>query len=91
MREFLNYFAVFLRSANVRAFGKKGCLPNEGNDIKRRRVVGIAKEVHQGVNDASRDFREFDGSNVNGLNQQLPVLRSLKTENLIKPYSVQIC
>jgi len=60
-------------------------LPYERDDIQSRRVVRVSEELHQCVDDAGSNFRELDGSDMDGLNQQLPVFRDLDPrEELIK-------
>ena len=52
-------------------------LPNERDDVMGRRVVRVAEELHQRVHDTRGHFRELDGSYVNRLNEELPILRGL--------------
>jgi hypothetical protein len=44
-------------------------VPDEGDDIQSRRVIGIAKELHQRMDNASSNFRELHSTDMNGLNQ----------------------
>ena len=52
-------------------------LPNKRDNIQSRRVVRVFEELPQCVDDAGSNFREFDGSDMDGLNQQLPIFRDL--------------
>jgi hypothetical protein len=39
-------------------------LTHERDDVDRRRVAGVADELHQNVDDRSRDLGEFDRTRV---------------------------
>lgn len=51
--------------------------PNERNDVQRRWVVGISQEVHKSMHDGSRNFREANSADMDGLDEQLPIFRRL--------------
>lgn len=42
-------------------------VPNEHDDIEGGGVISVSKELHQCVNDACCNFREFDRSDVDRL------------------------
>jgi hypothetical protein len=47
----------------------EGHSPNEGYDIQSRRVIGVAKELHKGVDNIGSHFGELHGTDVNRLYQ----------------------
>lgn len=51
--------------------------PNERNDVQRRWVVGISQKVHESVHYGSRNFREANSADMDGLDEQLPIFRRL--------------
>jgi len=55
----------------------KSHLPDEGDDVQSRRVIRIAEELHERMDNISSDFRELHGTDVNRLYQQLAVFWSL--------------
>lgn len=54
------------------------CVPNERDDIKGRGIVGVAQEVHQSMDDTGSHLGEFDGSDMDRLNEKLAVFRCLE-------------
>lgn len=53
------------------------CVPDERDDIERGWVVCVSEEFHQSMNDACCNFGEFDSSDVNRLDEELTIFRSL--------------
>jgi len=80
MRELLDNFAVgqaWEVSDECMECHKVQNLLNEHDNIQSWRVVWVSKELHQCMDDAGSNFREFDGSDMDGLIQQLPVFQDL--------------
>lgn len=59
-------------------------VPNKRDNVERRWVICVSEEFHKSVNDACSNFREFDSSNVDGLDEKLTVFRSLNHEGQFK-------
>ena len=44
-------------------------VPHKGDDVKSRWIIGIAKELHQRMDNASSNFRELHSTDMNRLDQ----------------------
>jgi hypothetical protein len=65
--------------------------PDEGYNVHRRRVVGVAEEVHEDVDHVRGDLRELDGARVNALDKELAVLEVLKDPSATMGAAVETC
>ena len=77
MRELYNDFAVgqaWEVSDECMKCPETQDLPNKCDDIQSQRVVRVSEQLHQCA-DAVSSFREFDVSDMDGLNRQPPVFR----------------
>jgi hypothetical protein len=76
-----NFSTTSLRMMNstqtIQNNGKQYNTLNKGDDIKRRRVVQVTEELHDGMDNAGRHLRKLDRSDMNALDEQLSVLGRL--------------